>query len=306
MEGWMIGYGVTWVLVAPLFFFVTAIVGASRVAPGSGFKFTPAVEILMTVVMWSPVVAGIGCILFGLGWLAPHGWWRGETLLMAPFAAILAAVLFATSPSIGPVAAAAVAGGLFLLGRYVDLIDGLFEAFATLTAIGIAASAMTLIADGIDARRQAKALAEARAAEAAANAPSALTCTVVFDGAEAASFRRVVDLPPELDLANEPHGERRKDFAKPGALTLRAGESILRIGVRHHEAFLEWCRGYAAMPRAEPIRLRIFYHGTLRDEIVLKDAYGSQLEIEWLLGGVHQRVHRMVIVHGGWKHAATE
>ncbi|MGB9369114.1 MAG: hypothetical protein WCE79_24180 [Xanthobacteraceae bacterium] len=306
MEEWMVGFGVAWGVLTPVFVMMTASIVASMVAPGSDFKITPAIEILMGAVMWSPAVAGIGCILFGVGWLAPHGWWRGETLLLMPFAAILAAVLFAKSASIGPIVAVAVAGGLFLLGRHVDLINGLFAAFATLTAIGIAASAVTLIADGIDAHREAKALAEAQAAEAAANAPSALTCMLVFDGAEAASFERVVDLPPELDPENGPHGERREDFAEPGALTLRAGASILRIGVPHHKAFLEWCRGYAATPGAEPIRLRICYHGTLRDEIVLKDAYASQAEIELMLGGAQTKVRRMVIVHGGWKRAAVE
>jgi hypothetical protein len=80
---WMVGLGVVWGLLAfPIF--IAGVLGIPG-NPGPNDKMALATGLLMVGALL-PVAACIGGILFGLGWLAPHGLWRGETFLLAPFA----------------------------------------------------------------------------------------------------------------------------------------------------------------------------------------------------------------------------
>lgn len=95
MTWWMVGLGAVWGLLTLPTLFVAIMAIPGNPGPGDPMLMLPPLFLTGALLL---AIACVGGVAFGFGWLSPHGFWRGETLLVAPLVyALLGAVLLVDS-----------------------------------------------------------------------------------------------------------------------------------------------------------------------------------------------------------------
>jgi hypothetical protein len=312
MDWTLIGLGVAWGVVAPMNIFLSVM---ATDAPRERDPIDRLLVPLLGVNLWLPVAACVAGIAFGVGWLAPHGLWRGETFLVAPLVSFAVIAVVAAGSPLGRVGAAAVAALLIWLAFQPLFYQVLLWLVLAVVGLSFAASIIGSVIALLKAaarKLERVPLAPARAAVPQAVAthaetrhpgkhrpprvpvdPGVVSFRLLLNGVQVATFQSAEGLPPEADPNHLHDADVTDTTLIPGVLTLRAGST-------RDPAFLRWCAQREAADCDVGIEV-LRHDGNKFTAITLRACRAARFSASGEVRG-ETGIDSLVLAHNGWRH----